>query len=210
MELIWNLIVEYGWQAVVIALLTFLSIECIKPLARKFIKKENARHILYVGCNYLFAIIYSFVLALILKNVANTFTIFAPAMVVINVLGQIISNLGFWNWLEDLIKEAVTKITDKNVWKKCLKELVVEFGVDARIFDGIVEKFESDYENVIPEVKKDPEEFFNNNQNAGTEFVANFKQKLAGFVKSEQLDDAAKKLLEKLVNSWTSKKVEVK
>ena len=210
MEVIWNLIVDYGWQAMVIALLTFVSIECIKPLARKLIKKENIRHILYVGCNYLFTIIYSFVLALILKDVSSVFTIFAPSMIVVNVLGQVISNLGFWNWIEGVIGEFVGKITDKNIWKKCLKELVASFGIDASVLNAVADNIQDEYKEIVPEIKKDPEEFFKNNESASTEFIMNIKQKLAGFISGEKLQEASEQLFGKLVSSWASKKVEGK
>lgn len=210
MEVIWNLIVEYGWQAVVIALFTFLSIEGIKPIARKYIKKDNARHTLYVGCNYVFTLAWSFVLALILKDTSNTFQIFAPAMVVVNVLGPVISNLGFWNWIEGVVEEFVGKITDRNIWKKGLKELVANFGIDASILEGVAKNIENEYSEVIPDIKENSEEFFKNNETAEDNFVANIKQKLAGFVSKEKLDDASKQLFDKLFASWKGKKAEKK
>lgn len=210
MEVIWNLIVEYGWQAVVIALFTFLSIEGIKPIARKYIKKETARHTLYVGCNYVFTLAWSFVLALILKNTSNTFQIFAPAMVVVNVLGPVISNLGFWNWAEGVVEEFVGKITDRNIWKRGLKELVANFGIDASILEGVAKNIENEYSEVIPDIKENSEEFFKNNETAEDNFVANIKQKLAGFVSKEKLDDASKQLFDKLFASWKGKKAEKK
>lgn len=210
MEVIWNLIVEYGWQAVVIALFTFLSIEGIKPIARKYIKKENARHTLYVGCNYVFTLVWSFALALILKDTPNTFQIFAPAMVVVNVLGPVISNLGFWNWVEGVVEEFVGKITDRNIWKKGLKELVANFGIDASILEGVAKNIENEYSEVIPDIKENSEEFFKNNETAEDNFVANIKQKLAGFVSKEKLDDASKQLFDKLFASWKGKKSEKK
>lgn len=206
MELIWNLIVEYGWQAVVIALFTFLSIEGIKPVARKYIKKENARHTLYVGCNYAFTLVWSFVLALILKNTANTFQIFAPAMVVVNVLGPIISNLGFWGWIEGVVTEFINKVTDRNIWKKSLKELVANFGIDAAILDGIAKNVENEYSEVIPDIKENAEEFLKNNTKAEENFIANIRQKLAGFVSKDKLEDASKQLFNKLFAIWTNKK----
>ena len=131
-------------------------------------------------------------------------------MIVVNVLGQVISNLGFWNWIEGVIGEFVGKITDKNIWKKCLKELVTSFGIDASVLNAVADNIQDEYKEIVPEIKKDPEEFFKNNESASTEFIMNIKQKLAGFISGEKLQEASEQLFGKLVSSWTSKKVEGK
>ena len=199
MEVIWDLVINHGWQAVVIALFTFIAIECIKPLARKLIKKENIRHILYVGCNYAFTLLFAFLLSLILGDVATTFKVFAPAIVVVNVLAPIISSAGFWNWLEGVIAEAFEKYTENGAWKKALRELVKACGVDEKILDMVATKVENEY---LPLIKKGANIFLNENRD---EFILNIKQKLAGFVSNEKLQEVAEKLFDKLVESWTPK-----
>lgn len=199
MDVIWDLICSYGWQAVVIALFTFTLVECIKPLARKFIKKENVRHVVYIACSYVFAILLSLVLAAILGNVKDTFTLFAPAIVVINVLGQIISNAGFWNWLENAIAESWAKMTESGAWKKALKELSNLFGADTKVLDAVADKIEAEYDTLI---KAGKNEFLEENKE---EIVSNMKQKLAGFVDNTKLQEIAEGLFSKLVEAWTPK-----
>lgn len=200
MDLLLELLKEYGWQAVIIALLTFVLIECVKPLARKFIKQSNIRHVVYTGLNYLISLGLTCVLAAILHRFNDWYTLYGSAIVVINILGPIISNAGFWTWVERLIGDALSKSSERGAWKKAMKELGTAFGVDAAILDTIAAKVEDEY---LPLIEKGAELFFTENRE---ELVLNLKQKLAGFADNGKLQELAESLFEKLAGSWKDSK----
>lgn len=200
MDLIIELLKQYGWQAVVIAVLTVALIECIKPRARKFIKKENARHTLYTALNYALSLGLSAVLAAILKRFGDTFTLYGSAILVVNILTPIVANTGFLNWIEDIFKSWQQKTTESGAWKKALEDLGEIFGIDTKMLDSVATKIEEEY---LPLIQDGKDIFFSNNKE---ELILNIKQKLAGFVENGKLQEAAEGLFEKLKDSWKDSK----
>lgn len=200
MDLIIELLKQYGWQAVVIAVLTVALIGCIKPLARKFIKKENVRHTLYTALNYVFSLGLSAILAAILKRIGDTFTLYGSAILVVNILTPIVANTGFLNWIESLFKSMWQKTTESGTWKKTLEDLGEIFGIDTSMLDVVATKIEEEYLTPI-QVGKDI--FFSENKE---ELILNIKQKLAGFVENGRLQEVAEELFEKLKDSWKDSK----
>ena len=196
MEVIIDLITKYGWHAVVIAIATFALVECIKPLARKFIQKENLRHVFYILCTYAFAFGLTYAVAAIVKRVEDALSLYGSAMLVINVLCPIITNIGFFEWVESILGELWDKVSENSAWKKAVTELGNSFGVDSDILDRICTKIEEEY---MPLIKEGAEAFFSGNKE---ELVLNIKQKLAGFVDDDILQDLAESLYSKLADSW--------
>lgn len=202
MELIWELLTLYGWQSVVIAVCTFALIELCKPLARKVVKKEKVRHVLYLLLGYGFTAGLSCGLAAILHRFGDWLTLYGSAMVVVNVLGPIISNAGFFNWLEGVIGGAWSNLSESGQWKKAIKELGSVFGVDEAVLDKIADKVEEEY---APLIKEGAQLFFTENKE---ELILNLKQKLAGFVENGKLQELAEGLYSKLAAAWKVKEEE--
>lgn len=200
MDLIIELLKQYGWQAVVIAVLTVALIECIKPLARKLIQKENARHTLYTALNYAFSLGLSAALAAILKRIGDTFTLYGSAILVVNILTPIVANIGFLNWIESLFKSLWQKTTERGAWKKALEDLGEIFGIDTSMLDAVATKIEEEY---LPLIQVGKDIFFSENKE---ELILNIKQKLAGFVENGKLQEVAEGLFEKLKDSWKDSK----
>lgn len=199
MELLIELLKQYGWQAVIIAVITIVLIECIKPLARKILKQENARHTVYTVLNYAISLGFSAALAAILGRFDDVFTLYGSAIMVVNVLTPIVVNIGLLKWIEGLFSDLWTKISDGS-WKKSLKELGAVFGVDTKILDEVATKIEEEYLDLI---KAGKDIFFSENKE---ELILNIKQKLAGFVENGKLQEAAEGLFEKLKDSWKDSK----
>lgn len=199
MELLIELLKQYGWQAVVIAVLTIVLIECVKPLARKILKQENARHTVYTVLNYAISLGFSAALAAILGRFDDVFTLYGSAIMVVNVLTPIVVNIGLLKWIEGLFSDLCTKISDGS-WKKSLKELGAVFGVDTKILDEVATKIEEEYLDLI---KAGKDIFFSENKE---ELILNIKQKLAGFVENGKLQEVAEGLFEKLKDSWKDSK----
>lgn len=199
MDLIIELLQQYGWQAVVIAVLTIVLIECVKPLARKILKQENARHTVYTVLNYAISLGFSAALAAILGRFDDVFTLYGSAIMVVNVLTPIVVNIGLLKWIEGLFSDLWTKISDGS-WKKSLKELGAVFGVDTKILDEVATKIEEEYLDLI---KAGKDIFFSENKE---ELILNIKQKLAGFVENGKLQEVAEGLFEKLKDSWKDSK----
>ena len=199
MELLIELLQQYGWQAVVIAVLTIVLIECVKPLARKLLKQENARHTVYTVLNYAISLGFSAALAAILGRFDDVFTLYGSAIMVVNVLTPIVVNIGLLKWIEGLFSDLWTKISDGS-WKKSLKELGAVFGVDTKILDEVATKIEEEYLDLI---KAGKDIFFFENKE---ELILNIKQKLAGFVENGKLQEVAEGLFEKLKDSWKDSK----
>ena len=199
MDLIIELLQQYGWQAVVIAVLTIVLIECVKPLARKILKQENARHTVYTVLNYAISLGFSAALAAILGRFDDVFTLYGSAIMVVNVLTPIVVNIGLLKWIEGLFSDLWTKTSDGS-WKKSLKELGAVFGVDTKILDEVATKIEEEYLDLI---KAGKDIFFSENKE---ELILNIKQKLAGFVENGKLQEVAEGLFEKLKDSWKDSK----
>lgn len=202
MDLIIELLKQYGWQAVVIAVLTVALIECIKPLARKFISKENARHTLYTALNYVFSLGLSAALAAILKRMDDVFTLYGSAILVVHILTPIVANTGFLKWIEGIFKDIWQKTTESGAWKKAVEDIGQIFGVDTTMLDAVATKIEEEY---LPLIQAGKDVFFAENKE---ELIANMKQKLAGFVENGKLQEVAESLFQKLKDSWKDSKTE--
>ena len=200
MDLIIELLKQFGWQAVVIAVLTVALIECIKPLARKFVKKENARHTLYTALNYAFSLGLSAVLEASLNRIGDTLTLYGSAILVVNILTPIVANTGFLNWIESLFKSLWQKTTESGAWKKALEDLGEVFGIGTTMMDVAATKLEEEY---LPLIQEGKDIFFSENKE---ELIMNLKQKLAGFVENGKLQGVAEGLFEKLKDSWKDSK----
>ncbi len=200
MDLLIELLKQYGWQAVVVAVLTIVLIECIKPLARKVIKKENARHTLYTALNYAFSLGLSAALAAILKRIDDVFTLYGSAILVVNILTPIVVNVGLLKWIEGLFKDIWQKTTEGGAWKKALEDLGEIFGIDTKILDDVATKIEEEY---LPLIEAGKDIFFSENKE---ELILNIKQKLAGFIENGKLQEVAEGLFEKLKDSWKDSK----
>lgn len=200
MDLIIELLKQYGWQAVVIAVLTVALIECIKPLARKFVKKESARHTLYTALNYAFSLGLSAVLEASLNRIGDTLTLYGSAILVVNILTPIVANTGFLNWIESLFKSMWQKTTESGAWKKALEDLGEVFGISTTMMDVAATKLEEEY---LPLIQDGKDIFFSENKE---ELIMNLKQKLAGFVENGKLQGVAEGLFEKLKDSWKDSK----
>lgn len=200
MDLIIELLKQYGWQAVVIAVLTVALIECIKPLARKFVKKENARHTLYTALNYAFSLGLSAVLDASLNRIGDMLTLYGSAILVVNILTPIVANTGFLNWIESLFKSLWQKTTESGAWKKALEDLGEVFGIGTTMMDVAATKLEEEY---LPLIQDGKDIFFSENKE---ELIMNLKQKLAGFVENGKLQGVAEGLFEKLKDSWKDSK----
>lgn len=196
MELLIDILKQYGWQALCVALFVFLLIELIKPIARKVIKQTNIRHTVYVAINYASTLGFSALLSLILKQSDKTFQLYGSAIIVVNILYPIIANLGLFNWIAGLFKELLAKTTENGAWKKVLSELAKKFGIDPEVADKIATKIEEEY---LPKINADAEDFFKQYKD---ELILNIKQKLAGFVENGQLQTVAEELFKKLKESW--------
>lgn len=192
MELLIDLILKYGWQSVVVAVLTFFLIELIKPLARKLISKSEFRHTLYYILSYPVALGWAAGLAFVLGVFESYLTLYGTAMVVINILSPFISNIGFWDWIEGIVKDVISKLTDFSSWKKALNLVSTTFGVDCSTLSAIVVKLALEYPDLS---SVDAGKFISEN---AEELVLNLKQKLAGFVDNEALQDAADALFDAL------------
>lgn len=196
MELIWDLIVQYGWQAVTIAVITCVLIELLKPLVRKLVKNKNIRHVLYYVLRYVVALGLTAILALILHRLGDLFELYGPAMVVVNVMGQVFSNIGFFEWIEKNCSNIWSKVTESGIWRKAIKEVGSAFGVDEALLDTIATKVENQY---LPLIEAGASAFFTDNKE---ELILNLKQKLAGFVSNDKLQELAETLFKKLAASW--------
>lgn len=204
MELLIEIIKQYGWQALVVSLFVFALIECIKPLARKIIKQTNVRHTVYVGLNYISTLGFSALFALLIfKSIDKTWALYGSAIVVVNILYPVIANLGFFNWIASLFKNMYESITENGKWNKTVRELAKALGVDEKILDEIATRVENQY---LPKIKEGAEKFFGDN---AKEVILNIKQKLAGFIPNEQLDAVAQLLFQKLAEAWVEKTEEV-
>lgn len=196
MEIILDLLKQYGWQSVVVAVITVVLIELIKPFARKFFKNEKVRHTLYTALTFVFCLAVTSAMAAIMHQMSEVFTLYGSSMTVLLVLTPIVANTGFLNWIEDLFKG----LFENGNWKKAMKELGKMFGVDVSILDKVATKVEEEY---LPLIKECKDAFFVDNKE---ELILNIKQKLAGFVENGRLQELAECLFEKLKNSWTSGK----
>ena len=196
MELIIELLVKYGWQAVVVAVVSFFLVECIKPLARKVIGQKNVRHTLYWVLSYAFALGLSAGLAAILGRFGDWLTLFGSAAIVVGVLAPVISNVGFWDWIEGIVGKLWSKIKDVKSWKFSIATLAKTFNVDLSTLDTIATKVEEEYKALL---EGDASSFFASNTD---ELILNIKQKLAGFVDNSKLQEAAEGLFNALKDSW--------
>lgn len=200
MDLIIELLKQYGWQAVLVAVLTVALIECLKPLARKLITKENVRHTVYTTLNYILSLGLSALLAAILKRMDDVFTLYGSAILVVNILTPIVANTGLLAWVEGVVKDIWNKTTDNGAWKKTLEDLGKIFGVDTAMLDAVATKVEEEY---LPLIQAGKDLFFVGNRD---ELILNIKQKLAGFVDNGKLQEVAEELFEKLKESWKESK----
>lgn len=202
MELIIELLKQFGWQAVVIAVLTVVLIECIKPLARKFLKKDTVRHTLYTTLNYAFSLGLSAALAAVLKRIDDIFTLYGSAILVVHILTPIVANTGFLNWIEGLLKEVWQKTTENGAWKAVLEDLGAIFGISPVMLDAVATKVEEEY---LPFIQAGKSLFFSENKE---ELILNIKQKLAGFVENGNLQEVSESLFERLKDSWKDSKAD--
>lgn len=200
MDTIIELLANYGWQAVVVALLDFAIIECCKPCARKLIKKEQVRHTLYTVASYVLCFGLAVAMAAILKKFDMLLNYVGSSIIVANVLAPIFANVGFFNWIEKVVGQLWGKMSESGQWKKAVTEIGKAFGVDSAMLDVVATKIEEEY---MPLIKEGANLFFDNNEE---ELTMNITQKLAGFVKNEQLQDVAKALFDKLKESWKKDK----
>ena len=196
MDLLIEVITLYGWQAVVISLFVFAFIECFKPLFRKVIKNENARHSLYTLLNYVVTLGFSAIMALILGRFNQTFQLYGSAIIVVNILYPIIANTGFFNWITGLFRDFFQRRAEEGSWKKAILSLAEDCGVDVSMLDTVATKIEEEYKQKILD---GVDEFFTGYKD---ELILNIKQKLAGFVENIRLQDIAEKLFDLLWKSW--------
>lgn len=195
MELL-DIITQYGWRALVVTIVVFALIECLKPLFRKFVKKDNVRHSIYTILNYGFTLGFSALLGLILNELNNLWSIYGASIIVVNLSYPIIANVGFFDWLAKVFGGLLEKTNEGYAWQKVISELASQFGVDSNILDKIATKVEEEY---LDKIKAGAELFFGEN---AVELTLNIKQKLAGFVSNEKLQEVAELLYTKLKESW--------
>ena len=185
MDIIIDLLTKYGWQSVVSAVIAFLLVELLKPLARKFITKKPIRHTLYWLLSYVFSLGLTVGLAAILGRFDEWISLYGSTVIVVSILAPLISNVGFWDWIEGIVADLKVKLSDSKVWKNALKALASSFGVDTSVLDKIATMIKSEYEQYL---SSDAKSFLDSNSE---ELVLNIKQKLAGFVDNDKLQDAA-------------------
>lgn len=203
MDLLIEIIKQYGWQATVVSMFVFATIECIKPFARKAISKSTARHSLYMGLNYVLTFGYSVALTLILGRFETVLQLYGSSIVVVNILYPIIANVGFFDWVSGLFRDFFAKKSELGSWKAAIKSVATEFGIDQAMLNTVATKVGEEYKQLIAD---GAESFFTENQ---TELVLNMKQKLAGFVDNEILHEVAEHLFTALWgNKVVSKSVE--
>lgn len=195
MELL-EIISQYGWRALLVAIAVFTLIECFKPLFRKIIVKDNVRHTVYTVLNYGFTLGFSALLVLILNEMTTLWNIYGASIVVVNISYPIIANIGFFDWLAKLFGGLLEKTNEGYAWKKVISELASQFGVESSILDKVATMVEGEY---LEKIKANAKLFFGMN---AVELTLNIKQKLAGFVSNEKLQEVAESLYNKLKESW--------
>ena len=188
MELIIELLLQYGWQSVVVAVITFLLIELLKPLARKVLTTKQVRHTMYWLLSYAISLGLTVGLAAILGRFGEWTTLYGSTVVVVSILAPVISNIGFWDWLENLVGELWSKLSDKRVWKVALKAFAQQFNIDLSVIERIVDMVTVEYQQ---QLDSDAKTFLTDSRE---ELTLNIKQKLAGFVSNDQLQEAAEGL----------------
>ena len=196
MELLLSIIEQYGWQSLVVAVCTFALIECIKPLARRWIIRVNVRHTLYTALNYIFTLGGAALLMLILGMTDRIFTLYGTSIIVVNILYPVIANAGFFDWAGGIVKSIAKRFFDSGEWKKVVADLGQRFGIDEYVLTVVLDKFEAEYGSKL---KAGAKEFFDNCE---SEIILNLKQKLAGFVESGKLQESAESLLRTVRNFW--------
>lgn len=199
MEVIVNLITQYGWQAVLVAVLALAFVEIFKPLIRKGIKSESGRHTLYTVISYVSALGFTAALAAILHRIGDLFNLYGSVVIVLGILTPVVINTGFIKLIEDSCGALWAKLSENGAWKKVIKELGKKFGIDESILDTVATKIETEYK---PFIDAGAQAFFTGNKE---ELVLNIKQKLAGFVENGELQSLAESLYTKLAESWKVK-----
>lgn len=195
MELL-DIITQYGWRALVVTIAVFALIECLKPVFRKLVPKENARHTIYTLLNFGFTLGFSALLSWILNEVNTLWSIYGASIIVVNISYPIIANIGFFDWISKLFGGLLEKTNEGYAWKRVVYELASQFGVDPSILDKIATKVEEEY---LDKINAGAELFFGENV---VELTLNIKQKLAGFVSNDKLQEVAELLYTKLKESW--------
>ena len=175
MELLLSIIEQFGWQSLVVAVCTFTLIECIKPLARRWIIRVNARHTLYTALNYIFTLGGAALLMLILGMTDRIFTLYGTSIIVVNILYPVIANAGFFDWAGGIVKSIAKRFFDSGEWKKVVADLGQRFGIDEYVLTVVLDRFDVEYASKLLAGAK---EFFRDNE---PEILLNLKQKLAGF-----------------------------
>lgn len=201
MQLI-DLLLDYGWQAVVVSLLSLTLVEISKLWVRKLVKSANVRHVLYTALSWVFALGFTAALSAILKRLEGLWSLYGAAFTVTTILGKLCADAGLFNWIETQIKSIWESMTENGKWSKAIREVGSALGVDTVVLDSVATKVEEEY---LPLIEAGAELFFNNNQE---ELTLNMKQKLAGFVSNEKLQEVAEGLFKKLKESWVSSKKE--
>lgn len=196
MELVFNIVKQYGWQSLVVAIATFIMIECIKPLARKWFKKTQVRHTLYTICNYAFTFGFSAFLSWVLGRFGDLSALFGSSIIVVNILYPVIANVGIFAWLESVAKSLFDKVTKEGKWKELVKELSIKIGIGEEIINLIISRFESEY---ALQLGADVVSFLLGNE---SELLLNLKQKLAGFVDNAKLNEVSEQLLDSIKAAW--------
>lgn len=199
MEILLELLKDYGWQAVVVALLSLALVEVSKLWVRKLIKNANARHVLYTGLSWVYALGFTAALLGILGRIGDLWALYGASYTVTTILGKVCADAGLFAWLEKQIGELWANKTENGQWMKAIKEVGAALGVDVDVLDSVATKIEEEY---LPLIKAGAELFFTDNKE---ELILNMKQKLAGFVKNEKLQETAEALFQKMKDSWKPK-----
>ena len=201
MELLLSIIEQYGWQSLVVAVCTFALIECIKPLARRWIIRVNVRHTLYTALNYIFTLGGAALLMLILGMTDRIFTLYGTSIIVVNILYPVIANVGFFDWAEGIVKSIAKRFFDSGEWKKVVADLGQRFGIDEYALTAVMDRFDVEYASKLLAGAK---EFFRDNE---PEILLNLKQKLAGFADNKYLQELAERVLVVIRSSWVGDSV---
>lgn len=195
MELL-DIITQYGWKALLITILVLTSIELLKPLLRRVIKNEQGRHSVYVILNYLFTLLFTTLLVWMLGALDTVWSVYGASIIVVNISYPIVANVGFIGWIRSLLGTLLEKTSEGYAWRLVVEELSKQFGIDSDVLDKVATKIEEEY---FDEIKENAELFFTGNKE---ELVLNIKQKLAGFISNDKLQEIADTLYIRLKESW--------
>ena len=194
MELL-DIITQYGWRALVVTIAVFALIECLKPVLRKLAKEKCKTHYLHFVKLWIY---FGFLgIAIVdFKRGYTLWSIYGASIIVVNISYPIIANIGFFDWISKLFGGLLEKTNEGYAWKRVVYELASQFGVDPSILDRIATKVEEEY---LDKINAGAELFFGENV---VELTLNIKQKLAGFVSNDKLQEVAELLYTKLKESW--------